>query len=370
MSEPGAGDGRAAFVFRQLFDPVSFTYTYLLADGSARESVLIDPVFEQAGRDAALLRELGLKLLWTLETHVHADHVTAAALLKSRLGSRIAVAKAAGADGADRYLQDCDTVRFGARHLTVRATPGHTMGCLTYVLDNESMAFTGDSLLIRGCGRTDFQEGDARTLYRSLKSRVLTLPDNCLLYPAHDYRGLTVTSVAEERRFNPRFGGELSEDDFIGFMANLGLPHPGLMDFAVPANLECGRPRREELLAVPDWGPAMLSFSGVLEIQPHWVEEHLRDLTIVDVREQEEYDGPLGHIPGAQLIPLAELAKHAGDLARDKPVITVCRAGGRSAQATVILGKAGFRKVANLAGGMLRWRALRLVVEGSDTLDV
>lgn len=355
-------------VFRQLFDPVSSTYTYLLGDGDRGEAVLIDPVFEQAGRDAALLRELGLKLLWTLETHVHADHVTAASLLKGRLGSRIAVGKASGADGADRYLQDRDRVEFGSRYLSVRATPGHTEGCLTYVLDDESRAFTGDCLLIRGCGRTDFQGGDAHTLYRSLHSQVLTLPDACLLYPAHDYRGLTVTSVAEEWRFNLRFGGELSENDFVGYMAHLGLPHPGQMEIAVPANLKCGRPEREPGPAEPAWGPATLTFAGIWEIQPHWVEEHLKDLTVVDVREPEEFTGPLGHIPGAHLIPLGQLAHHAGDIPRDKPVVTVCRAGGRSAQATVILDKAGVNNVASLGGGMLRWRALRLALEGGEAL--
>ena len=351
-------------IFRQLFDPQSSTYTYLLADSDTSEAVLIDSVFEQAGRDAALIRELGLKLTWTLETHVHADHVTAASLLKERLGSEIALAEASKAEGSDRYLKDRDTIAFGKRYLTVRATPGHTNGCLTYVLDNEAMAFTGDCLLIRGCGRTDFQQGDARTMYRSLHTQIFSLPGSCLLYPGHDYRGLTVTSVAEEKRFNPRAGGEVSEDDFVGYMENLGLPHPKQIDIAVPANMKCGQ--REDLgpVKTPDWGPLMLTFAGIWEVQPHWVEEHLHDLTIVDVREESEYAGPLGHIPGAVLIPLGELAARASEIPADKPVVTVCRAGGRSAQATVMLKKAGIDRIANLAGGMLRWRAARLVIEG------
>src|SRR3954470_9272502 len=145
-------------LFRQLFDQQSSTYTYLLADPASRDAVLIDPVFEQARRDAALVEELGLKLAWTIETHVHADHITGAWLLKERLGSRIAIGKASGAEGADRYLGSKETVTFGKRSLEVRATPGHTGGCLSYVLDDHSMAFTGDALLIRGCGRTDFQD--------------------------------------------------------------------------------------------------------------------------------------------------------------------------------------------------------------------
>ena len=230
-------------IFRQLFDLQSSTYTYLLGDSKSREAVLIDTVFEQARRDAALLSELDLRLVGTLETHVHADHVTGAWLHKRQFGSKIAVARTSGAEGADRYLAPGDKVAFGERHLQVRATPGHTNGCLTYVLDDESMAFTGDCLLIRGSGRTDFQQGDAHALYRSVHTQILTLPQTCLLYPAHDYRGLTVTSVAEERRFNPRLGGEIGEADFAGYMQNLHLPHPKQIEIAVPANLKCGQPK-------------------------------------------------------------------------------------------------------------------------------
>jgi len=352
-------------IFRQLFDPESATYTCLLADPAARQAVLIDPVFEQVRRDAALLEELDLQLAYTLETHVHADHVTGAWALKQRFGSRIALSANSGADGADRLLQQDDIVEFGARSLEVRATPGHTGGCLTYVLDDRSMAFTGDCLLIRGCGRTDFQEGDPRTLYRSIHEQVFTLPDACLLYPGHDYRGLTVTSVTEERRFNPRLGGDLSEGDFAGYMDNLGLAHPKKIDIAVPANLKCGKPDTDAPPADdPTWAPLVFTFAGIWEVQPQWLEDHLRDALVVDVREPDEFDGPLGRIPGARLVPLGELADRAEELKGDKPVVAVCRAGGRSAQATVILRRAGFDKVANLAGGMLRWRAQRCPVEG------
>ena len=213
-------------VFRQLFDPTSSTYTYLLGCSVSREAVLIDPVFEQVRRDAALIGELGLQLKWTLDTHVHADHVTGAWLLKQKLGSSIALSAAAGASGVDRQLGDGDRVEFGRRSLEVRATPGHTNGCVTYVLDDESMAFTGDCIMIRGSGRTDFQQGDPRALYRSVRSRIFSLPETCLLYPAHDYRGLTATSVAEEKKFNPRLGGEVGEGDYVGYMKNLDLPHP------------------------------------------------------------------------------------------------------------------------------------------------
>jgi len=311
-------------IFRQTFDPSSSTYTYLLADPGTREAVLIDPVFEQARRDAALVAELGLKLLWTVETHVHADHVTG-------------------------------------------AWPGHTAGCVTYVLDDRSMAFTGDALLIRGCGRTDFQQGSPHALFRSVHEQIFTLPDACLLYPAHDYRGLTVSSVGEERQFNPRLGGEILEADFAGYMSHLGLAHPRQMEVAVPANLQCGRVESAAAGSEDtDWAPLVYTFSGIWEVQPEWLEEHGREVQIVDVREPDEFDGSLGHVPGARLVPLGTLAARAGELSKERPVVTVCRSGARSAQATVMLKKAGFAKVANLAGGMLRWRAQRLPVAGGN----
>jgi glyoxylase-like metal-dependent hydrolase (beta-lactamase superfamily II)/rhodanese-related sulfurtransferase len=350
-------------IFRQLFDPQSSTYTYLLADAASREALLIDPVFEQARRDAALLEELGLRLKLTLETHVHADHITGAWLLKQKLGSRIAVAAASGTQGADLYLQPAEKIPLGRRHLEARATPGHTGGCTTYVLDDHSMAFTGDALFIRGCGRTDFQQGDARALYRSVRDQIFSLPDRCLIYPGHDYRGLTVTSVGEEKLYNPRLAESIGENDFVGYMTNLGLPHPKQMDVAVPANLKCGKPEKTSTLD-PDWAPLTYTFGGIWEVQPHWLEEHLRDVQIVDVREPDEFNGPLGHVPGARLLPLGGLVSNAAQLSKDQPIVTVCRSGARSAQATVLLGKAGFEKVANLSGGMLRWRAQRFSVEG------
>jgi sulfur dioxygenase len=353
-------------IFRQLFDQQSSTYTYLLADSLTREAVLIDPVFEHARRDAALVGELGLKLLYTLETHVHADHVTGAALLKRRLGSKILLAKASGAEGADRYLADGDTVAFGKRTLQARATPGHTAGCLSYVLDDGSRAFTGDALLIRGCGRTDFQQGSAPRLFRSVRERLFSLPDACLLYPAHDYRGITASSVGEEKKYNPRLAENIGEADFVGYMTNLGLAHPKLMDVAVPANLRCGRPEKEDMTnaADTDWAPIAMTFAGIPELQPDWLAENPAGVQILDVREPDEFTGALGHIAGAQLIPLGSLLDNIKKITKEKPVVVVCRSGARSAQATVMLKNAGYARVANLAGGMQRWRSQNLPVEG------
>ncbi|MEO6660011.1 MAG: rhodanese-like domain-containing protein [Burkholderiaceae bacterium] len=359
-------------IFRQLFDPPSSTYTYLLGDAASGEAVIIDPVFENARRDTALLRELGLKLLATLDTHVHADHVTGAWLLKQRCSSQILQAQASGAVNADRLLAHGDRVRFGTRHLDVRATPGHTSGCLTYVLDDHTMAFTGDSLLIRGCGRTDFQQGSPGQLYRSVQEQILSLPPACLLYPAHDYRGLTVTSVAEEKRFNPRLGGDIDVSDFEGYMNNLGLPHPKQMAIAVPANLRCGQPEGSVTAPPePTWAPLTCTFGGLWEIQPTTLAERISgeradDIQIVDVREAHEFTDLSGHIRGARLVPLAQLAARAEEIERDRPVVTVCRSGARSAHAVALLQKAGFTDVANLAGGMLRWRAEVLPIEGGS----
>jgi sulfur dioxygenase len=343
-------------IFRQLFDPTSSTYTYVLGDKG--QALLIDPVFEQAGRDAALLRELGLRLLATLDTHVHADHVTAAWLLHQRVGSQILLSAAAGAVGANRQLQQGDHIAFGGRFVEARATPGHTNGCLTYVLDDRSMAFTGDTLLIRGCGRTDFQQGNAERLHASVHKQIFSLPPACLIYPGHDYRGLTVSSVAEEKQFNPRLGGQASVGDFAGYMHNLGLPHPKLIDLAVPANLRCGEPAQgTPLPPAPSWAPLNLSFAGVWEIQPQALLELGDQVQIVDVREINEWHDTFGHLHGAVHMPLASLVQRQAELDPTRPVVTVCRSGTRSAQASLMLARAGFTQVANLAGGLLRWRA-------------
>jgi len=227
-------------IFRQLIDPETSTYTYLLGDESTREAVLIDPVREQIERDCTLLEEMGLELRFTLETHVHADHVTASGRLRERLGPQIAVGARAGVRNADLGLADGDVVQAGDLRLVVTETPGHTAGCVTYVCSDAPMAFTGDALLVRGCGRTDFQGGDADTLFRSVRERIFALPGSCLLYPGHDYKGRTVTTVAEEKRCNPRLGLHRSREEFLVLMAGLGLAYPKRMDVAVPANLESG----------------------------------------------------------------------------------------------------------------------------------
>lgn len=345
-------------IFRQLYDATSSTYSYLLADAATREAVLIDPVFERHQRDAALIRELGLKLLCTLDTHCHADHVTGAWLMKQALGSHIGLAAAYGAANVDLPLAHGQQVPFGAHALTVRATPGHTDGCLSFVTDDQSLVFTGDALLVRGAGRTDFQQGNAHTLFRSIREQLFSLPDACIVYPAHDYEGRTSSTIGEEKTWNPRIGKDAREEDFVGYMQNLGLPHPKQLAIAVPANLRAGLPEHTEAPEAASWGPVVTTYAGFSEISSEWVAQHLEQVHVLDVRTAAEFDGELGHVPGAFLIPLDELRGRIDEIARDKPLIVVCQTGKRSALATTILRQAGVKKLANLAGGMVRWQKL------------
>lgn len=356
-------------IFRQLFDAASSTYTYLLGDPQTRQALLIDTVFEQHLRDRALVDELGLTLLCTLDTHFHADHVTGAWLMQQATGCRIGLSRRYGdaIQCADLRLDHGDRVSFGERLLEVLATPGHTDGCLTFVTDDHRMAFTGDCLLIRGSGRCDFQQGNAATLYRSITEQIFTLPGECLVFPAHDYSGRTMSSVGEEKAHNPRIGGAADERDFVGFMENLHLPHPKQIDAALPANQRCGRPEEGKVPRPAEWGPVRQSYAGLFEIDPDWVVEHLQEVHVLDVRQRDEFDDSLGHIPNAQLIPLNELKARVGEVPGNKPVIAVCHAGMRSGQATVILRNGGLERVANLRGGMLLWREMGLpAVRGTD----
>jgi glyoxylase-like metal-dependent hydrolase (beta-lactamase superfamily II)/rhodanese-related sulfurtransferase len=355
-------------IFRQLFDATSSTYTYVLSDAVSHEAVIIDTVFEQHFRDRALLEELGLKLVAALDTHCHADHVTGAWLMQQTTGCRIGISARYGdaLQGADLRLEHGDRVSFGKRYVEARATPGHTDGCITYVADDRSMAFTGDCLLIRGAGRCDFQQGNAHKLYRSITGQIFSLPDDCLIFPGHDYSGRTMSSVGEERLHNPRIGGQADERDFVGFMENLNLPHPKQIAVAVPANLRSGKSEDAKALRPADWGPVRQSYAGLLEIDPEWVAEHLGEVHVLDVRQPEEVNEQLGRIAAAQLIPLSELKDRLAEIPKDKPVIPVCHAGMRSGQATVILRGAGFPHVANLRGGMLLWQQMGLpVVRGA-----
>jgi sulfur dioxygenase len=352
-------------LFRQLYDLESSTYTYLLADPQTREAVLIDPVLENVERDLGLVSDLGLTLSHALDTHVHADHVTALGALRERTGCRTVLSERAGVGVADVYVKEGDRVRFGSYELEARETPGHTSGCVTYVLGDESRAFTGDALLIRGSGRTDFQQGDAGALYDSVHEKIFTLPDSTLLYPGHDYKGRTVTSVGEEKRLNPRLGGGKTKGDFAEIMGKLQLAYPKKIDVAVPANLQLGLKRlpvTAEVDESPRWAPVSRSAAAIPEVPPEWVLGNLDTARLVDVREVDELTAELGHIVGVEHVPLATIEAVARDWNREQPVVVLCRSGGRSGKAALQLEAMGFTQVASMRGGMTEWNRARYPV--------
>ncbi|HEU4730010.1 MAG TPA: MBL fold metallo-hydrolase [Kofleriaceae bacterium] len=346
-------------LFRQLLDPDTSTWTYLLADEDTREAVVIDPVLDRIERDIRLLSELGLTLVYALDTHIHADHVTALGSLRERLGARTVMSERAGVGCADLLVKDGDAIRFGRHGLEVRETPGHTAGCLSYVTLDRTMAFTGDALLIRGCGRTDFQGGDARVLYHSVRDKLFTLPPATLLYPGHDYQGRTVTSVDEERRWNPRLGDGKTEDEFVAIMRELTLAYPKNMDAALPRNIRCGMKVTGEPAPDIRWAPVEISAGGIPEVAPEWVATHRAEIRVIDVREPDELTGELGHIAGVEPLPLAEVPGPLSGAPPDQPIVFVCRSGGRSGKAALALGALGFSAVASMRGGMIAWNQRR-----------
>ncbi|WP_411870469.1 MBL fold metallo-hydrolase [Vulcanococcus limneticus] len=361
-----AAAGGGSLLFRQLFDGDTGTFTYLLADVPSRKGVIIDTVFEQHGRDLSLIRELGIEVVASIDTHAHADHVTGSWLMHEATGCAIGLAAAARAENVTRPLTHGDQVAFGGRFVEVRATPGHTDGCISFVLDDQSMAFTGDALLVRGCGRCDFQQGNAHTLWNSITEQLLTLPESCLLYPGHDYTGRSVTSVAEEKAFNARLGGDASERDFVGHMENMKLPHPHKIAEALPGNMRSGKPREVGAAggATHPWAPVQRSYAGLPELTPAWVVAHQSELTVLDVRSAEEFNGPDGRVAGSLSIPLPELEAQSAQIPADRPVVVVCHSGSRSALATQQLLKAGRSQVANLRGGLSRWAAEGYPLDG------
>jgi len=224
-------------MFKQLFDQTSSTLTYLVADGATREAAFIDPVDTHVDEYLALVNRLNLTLKYTLETHVHADHITGGGQLRQRLGIQTAVSQQCGADSADLQLNEGDVLYLGTQPIQVIATPGHTAGSVSFLWQDK--LFTGDALLINGCGRTDFQSGDAATLYDSITQKIFTLPNETLIYPGHDYNGKRVSNVAQEKGSNVRLANQTREG-FIALMGQLNLPKPKMIDVAVPANRKCG----------------------------------------------------------------------------------------------------------------------------------
>ena len=360
-------------IFKQLFDTETWTYTYLIADSASKEAVLIDPVNTHVDDYIALLDAHGLQLSYTLETHVHADHITASGLLRQRLGSQTAVSRLCGAETADVQIQDGDIFKLGSgEQIKVIATPGHTGGSISFLWRDR--VFTGDALLIGGCGRTDFQGGDAGVLYDSITQRLFTLPDETLVYPGHDYQGRWVSSIMQERTTNLRLTGKTREQ-FIEIMNNLNLPKPRLIDAAVPANRYCGldEHERHDAVAVRDAARPVRN-----EITPQDLvaeaKQHITEVTVttakqllaegnivvVDTREESEYAA--GHIANALLLPRGVLEFKIGnspELAdKSKAVLIYCRTGGRSALAAQTMQRLGYNNVLSMAGGFEAWQSL------------
>ena len=336
-------------IFRQLFDSVSGTYSYLLASRPGGEALILDPVLEKADRYCQLLRELDLRLVKAVDTHLHADHVTGLGELRDRTQCITIMGEQSKADVVSMRVSDGDKVMIEGLSLDVLYTPGHTDDSYSYLMGDR--VFTGDTLLIRGTGRTDFQNGSARAQYDSIFNRLLKLPEETMVFPAHDYKGDTVSTIGEEKRYNPRLQVR-SIDEYVELMGNLKLPNPKMMDVAVPANMHVG-------LHQDDLAKEGLSFTA------HEAIERMGrpDILLVDLRENSER-AKHGTLPGALHAPypgICEALQPGGMLrevaaATGRRVVFFCAFGERSAMAVAAAKKAGLANTAHIEGGIDAWK--------------
>jgi len=342
----------------QLFDTASSTYTYVLFDGSTREAVIIDPVDEQIERDLAVLREHGLRLIWTVETHAHADHITSAGKLAELAGARTAAPAACGIGTASVQLQDGASLAFGSHQLRALHTPGHTAGSMSFVWQNGDAlhAFTGDTLLINGCGRTDFQSGSARALYHSLTQVLFALPEHTVVWPGHDYQGRTHSTIGQQKLDNARVSGK-SEAEFVATMEGLQLPKPRRIDEAVPANLTSGL--RHDADAAFEWVVRpQTDYAGDVSPALAWQWVSTGEAVLVDVRTDAEREW-VGYVPGAHAIAWKQWPGMAMNPAFDEQlkhtvgqqrVVLLCRSGVRSIAAAKRATELGFQAYNILEG--------------------
>ena len=334
-------------IFRQLFDSVSGTYTYVLASRKGGEALIIDPVLDKVERYIQLMNELDLKLVKAIDTHLHADHITGLGALRDRTQCVTVMGEQTTADVVSMRVRDGEKVGIEGLDLDVIYTPGHTDDSYSFTLPDR--VFTGDTLLIRGTGRTDFQNGDARAQYESIFSRLLKLPDETFVYPAHDYKGETVSTIGEERAFNPRLRVK-SVAEYEQLMANLHLPNPKMMDVAVPANMRVGLPQEE--IAKRGWAVSGEELAKLIASP---------DVALVDLRVVREIEKN-GAVENAIRVPfraVAEAVKPGGALyaiGGTKQLVFLCAYGERSAMAVQAAQEAGFKAARHLNGGLSSWR--------------
>jgi glyoxylase-like metal-dependent hydrolase (beta-lactamase superfamily II)/rhodanese-related sulfurtransferase len=336
-------------IFRQLFDSTSGTYTYLLASRHGGEALIIDPVLERVDRYLQLVRELDLRLVKAVDTHLHADHVTGLGALRDRTHCITVMGEQTHTDVVSMRVAEGDRIEIEGLRLDVLYTPGHTDDSYSFVLGDR--VFTGDTLLIRGTGRTDFQNGDPRAQYDSIFNKLLKLPDETLVYPAHDYKGDTVSTIGEEKFYNPRLKVK-SVDEYVDLMNNLKLPNPKMMDVAVPANMQVGL--RQEEIAHKGW--ALLAAEAM-------VLRGRSDVVIVDLREKSERERH-GVIPGSLHAPYPNLQENidAGGMLHElaastgKRIVFYCAFGERSAMAVQAAQDAGLKTACHIQGGINAWK--------------
>ena len=314
----GINMSKSSLQVRQLFDRDSCTFTYLLIDCETREAAIIDPVKEQLVRDLRLIEELGLELLYTVESHVHADHITSSGLIRQRTGAQVVFSFASEVKGIDLTLHNGGAISVGDFTVNAITTPGHTLGCMSYYVDG--MLFTGDALFVRGCGRTDFQEGDAGMLYDSITQKLFAYSNETRIYPGHDYSGRQWSTIGEEKRWNPRIAEGISREQFIETMMHLNLEVPKKINEAVPINSHCGMlfdPKRY-----------LHDKMTIDQLYSVW-RALLPEQVIVDTRSPEAFT--TGHIPNSINIPLGLESKHVELLKRFKKVYFYSQTG-RAAQ--------------------------------------
>lgn len=308
---------RPSIIVKQLFDRESCTYTYLLIDPDSQEGAIIDPVKDLYERDMQLINEIGVELLYTVETHTHADHVTSSGKVRQSTGARIVFGEGNSIPAIDIVMKDGEVLELGNFEIKAIATPGHTGSCTSFYVDG--MVFTGDALLIRGCGRTDFQEGDAARLYDSVTGRLFTLDDDTIVYPAHDYNGRTWSTIAEEKKWNPRLGGGRDKESFVELMNNLDLDMPKKINEAVPANTNVG----------VNFDPKAFLWHDFDMNDLHEVWQKAQDKTlIIDNRTSEEY--AKGHVPGSINIPMGSENDRLEEFKNYDEIYIYCRSGRRA----------------------------------------